>query len=1069
MTSVANDTSPQSLPRFGSAKFALPPRPRDLLRRPRLLDFLHERIHYKLNLVCAAAGYGKSSLLIDFAHETDYLVAWCRLDESDTDWIVLVSDVLKAFRFPFPEFQSILPQLSGQLEPEDLAKVLIREIAAGIDQYFILALDDFHALQAAPQAIRFFDALLADLPEQAHLLIAGRMLPPLKMTSLVARQQAAGLSEEHLRFTAEEIQSLIQLRNEVVVPTSEAEKIAANTEGWITGILLTTHLMWQGPIANLMRARQPESPVYNYLAEEVLDKQPEPLKQFLMESAVLPEMEPPVCDAVLGRSDSAALLQQAEARRLFVSVVGNEFYTYQYHHLFRDFLISKLNDRDPARLQELRRHAAQWYAQNEMPEAAVTFYVLAGDLMQAGKIAEAHAAAMFSSGRYSTLRHWAEQLVSIQHDIPVVYLYLATAQTDLGDLGTAERDLSIAVTGFLQHNDQDRYVVAIAQQSRLAYRHGLLDQALILAEQARSLAKERDQVLPLALALRYSGVYELALDRLTQAEDSLQQAVRHYRSIAYQFNLAWTLHDLANVLLARGQVTRAIEVQHEALEIWRQRGAPGPIAAALVHMGIGLHRLGQYQSALTTYHEALGWAERSGDPRWQAATLARQGDLLADLGDVQSALDLFRQALLKAEQSRDRETLLFLYRARARVERWAHNFDGALKWIEAAKSAPPNSVFSKLEIASLNGILLVESGRIEEGRKILEDACLALEQADRLADLARALLFRAYAAYRNEERAEAMASLERALGIADGLGYQQMLISEALSVREMLVALSSEPHLGQRLMALLVSAENMRSSAAQQPLPTTSMRSSSATSLEVRALGPGQIEKNGGELTRAAWTSQKARELFLFLIDRAPIARDEVLNIFWPDMSLARAVSNLHVTLFRLRHAIGDEIVMAEDRMCRLATGIEMHYDVRQFEQVARAALALALHDPRRLELLNQAATLYTGDYLTDLYVDWALSRREELNAMHIRVLREYADELIGFARYAEARAVITDALAVEPFQDELHERLLICLAESGLRHEVVNHYRRYRELLRNELGLEPPSKIRALYSRLLE
>jgi LuxR family maltose regulon positive regulatory protein len=616
MTSASNNTSPQSLPRFGAAKFTLPPRPLDLLRRSRLLDILHEHIHYKLNLVCAAAGYGKSSLLIDFAHDTDYPVAWCRLDESDTDWIVLASDILKAIRGPFPEFQSSLTQLSGQLEPEDLAKVLVQEIAAGIDQYYILALDDFHLLQAAPQAIRFFDALLADLPEQAHLLIAGRTLPPLKMTSLVARQQAAGLSEENLRFTAEEIQALIQLRNQVTVPTTEAEKIAANTEGWITGILLTTHLMWQGPIANLMRARQSETPVYNYLAEEVLDKQPEPLRQFLMESAVLPEMEPPVCDAVLGRSDSASLLEEAETRRLFVSVVGNEFYTYQYHHLFRDFLISKLNDRDPARLQELRRHAAQWYAQNEMPEAAVTFYVLAGDLMQAGKIAEAHAAAMFSSGRYSTLRHWAEQLASIQYEIPVVYLYLATAQTDRHALDTATRDLSIAVTGFLQHDDQDRYVVAIAQQSWLAYRRGLLDQALALAEQARSLAKERDQVLPLALALRYSGVYELALGRLAEAEDSLQQASRHYRSIDYPFNLAWTLHDLADVLLARGQVMHAIEVQHEALEIWRPRGVPRQLAAALLHLGQGLHMLGQYQSALTTYHEALSWAERSGDPRW---------------------------------------------------------------------------------------------------------------------------------------------------------------------------------------------------------------------------------------------------------------------------------------------------------------------------------------------------------------------------------------------------------------------------------------------------------------------
>ncbi|HZY45952.1 MAG TPA: hypothetical protein VFF70_14535, partial [Anaerolineae bacterium] len=375
-----NDTSPQNLPRFGFAKFTLPPRPHDLLRRSRLLDFLHEHIQLRLNLVCAAAGYGKTSLLIDFTHDTDYPVAWCRLDESDADWVVLVSDLLTAIRSPFPGFRSMLPQLIGQTEPADLANVLIREIETNIDQYFILVMDDFHLVQSSPDVIRFVDALLANLPEQAHLIISGRALPPLKMTALVAHQQVAGLSEEHLRFNTAEVQGLIQLRNDVAVSEAEAEKIAANTEGWITGILLTAHLMWQGLIANLMRARQSEAPLYEYLADEVLNEQPEPFRRFLMESAVLPEMEPSVCDAVLGRLDSADLLQQAETGRLFVSVVGNEFLTYQYHHLFREFLITKLNDQSPDRLKELRRRAANWYSDNAMPEAAVTFYVLAGDL-----------------------------------------------------------------------------------------------------------------------------------------------------------------------------------------------------------------------------------------------------------------------------------------------------------------------------------------------------------------------------------------------------------------------------------------------------------------------------------------------------------------------------------------------------------------------------------------------------------------------------------------------------------------------------------------------------------------
>src|SRR5512135_933571 len=469
MSSSPNQLLHQNQPRFGTAKFILPPRPRDLLQRPRLLDFLHDHIHLRLNLVCAAAGYGKTSLLIDFAHDTDYPIAWCRLDESDADWVVFAADLLAAIRSPFPEFQSMLPELIGQTEPADLAKVLIREIETNIDQYFILVLDDFHLTQSSPDVIRFVNTLLANLPDQAHVLLAGRALPPLKMTALVARQQVAGLSEEHLRFTSEEVKVLVQLRNGVSIASDEAEKITGSAEGWITGILLTAHLMWQGPVASLVRARAPEIPLYEYLADEVLDEQPEPLRQFLLESAVIPDMEPYVCDAVLERTDSAELLREAETRRLFVSAVGDEFLTYQYHHLFRDFLIAKLANRSPARLRELRGRAAEWYAAHEMPEAAVTFYVLAENLKRAGEIAETNAPKMFSSGRHSTLRRWAKQLASIELETPNLYLLLGVAEIDAGNFEAAESSLSTGSAGFLQRNDQDGYAAIIIEQSWLAY------------------------------------------------------------------------------------------------------------------------------------------------------------------------------------------------------------------------------------------------------------------------------------------------------------------------------------------------------------------------------------------------------------------------------------------------------------------------------------------------------------------------------------------------------------------------------------------------------------------------
>ncbi|MBI4770859.1 MAG: tetratricopeptide repeat protein [Chloroflexi bacterium] len=751
---MASTTSAGSrpVPRLSrSAKFSIPPRPPDLLRRPRLLNPLHEHIHRKLILISAAAGYGKSSLLADFVHDTDYPVAWLHLDEADHDLAALAADLALALQRAFPAFQSRLPTLAAQpgTTAAALAATLNREIETALDDYFILALDDFHLLDEAAPVVTFFDALLEDLPEQAHVLVAGRTRPPLRIVPLAARGQIFGLGEEHLRFTPAEVRDLLQLRNQLALPEAEAEKLVANTEGWITGILLTTHLMWQGLMASLIQARQSEAPLYDYLAEEVLDQQPEPLRPFLLESAVLPEMEPAVCDEVLGRSDSALLLRQAEARRLFISVVGNDFRAYQYHHLFRDFLIARLRAHDPERLRRLQARAADWYAAHGMAEAAVTFYVMAGHLARAAEVVEANAQEMRAIGRHATLRRWAEQLAVMAYDVPRLYLSLAKADTDADQLKAAEAELDIAAAGFARRNSAVGNLEVEIQRSWILIRQGDFQRALAIAQASAPRARALQLVDSTAHALRYVGVCQFNLGRLAEAEEHLQQAAQLLQDQPHPYDLAWTLSDLALVLRARGQTTRAARAQQQSLAILRERSAAFPLSIALNNIGWDLHMLGQYEAALETYGEALTWARQAGSSRSEALILAGRADVYADLDDRAAAADLCRQAMAKVEQVGDWGLAAYLYRAMARLDRWAGNFVSALEWLRrAAMAAGQGKGQAPLaHLEGLRGIILFEMGHTQDGRQVLDQACSDLEQAGVLVDLAQTLLSRACAEF----------------------------------------------------------------------------------------------------------------------------------------------------------------------------------------------------------------------------------------------------------------------------------------------------------------------------------
>jgi ATP/maltotriose-dependent transcriptional regulator MalT/DNA-binding SARP family transcriptional activator len=1065
-----------------TVKFSIPARSSDYLRRQALLDFLYSNTHRKLILIAAAAGYGKTALLTDFAHDADFPVIWCRLDEADRDLTVFVADLFQALHQRWPAFNSSVPKLAVQPEarPENLAQVLCQDIAQQLDEYFVFILDDFHLANVddAPPLLKFIDTLVLNLPDQAHLCIAGRTIPPLKLASLAARQQIAGLSEEHLRFTAQDVQALLQLRNRLALPLSEAEKMVANTEGWITGILLTTQLMWQGLVAKLVQARQADSPLYDYLANEVFEQQPEALQLFLRESAVLPEMEPVVCNEVLERANSAEYLRQAEARHLFISVVGDEFRTYQYHQLFREFLLAKLRARDPERLQALQLRAAQWYAEHGMAEAAVTFYVSAGDLRRAAQVADANARSLYFSGRQTVLRQWVEQLASVSHHVPEVHFMLARFDTDAGQVDRAEAELEVAVAGFERRRADLPLLEVENQRVLILYRRGAFEQALALATRVAAKAEAAQQTGVMARAVRYAGLSQFFLGHLTLAQASFEQAVQLFKVLRHPYDLAWALSDLANVFRVQGHMAQAAQTQKDALRLWRDQSAPGPLATALNNVALDLHLLGQYDAALSTYAEALDWAKRAANTYIEALILTGQADVWADLGERATAITLYQQAIRKTEQSQDWSLEVYLHRAMARLERWARNFVSALEWLRrAALIANHGRAVSSSPMANLDGlrgIIVVEMGYLDDGRAILNGACTELERIGSMMDLVQALFFKAGAEFRAGEFDGSAQSLARAFKTAEQIGSDQMLVSEALSLQDVLEGFSEHATLGRRSIDLLARAELARSHRARLGVAPgmkpsdvpASLQAGSA--LEVVALGSSRVVKSGEDVTRPDWTSPRARELFFYLIDRAPIARDRVLADFWSDKTQSKAVNNLHQQLFRIRRAIGDDVILLEEHEFRLKPGLALNYDVHRFETEAKAALALPATDLRRHEALASAIALYTGDYLADMPVDWALERRRSLSELHVTLLRVYVDELMNLMRYQDARNLLLQALTIEPFRDDLHHRMLLCLSALGWRHEIVSHYVKYREMMRAELGLDPPLELRNLYSQLI-
>jgi ATP/maltotriose-dependent transcriptional regulator MalT/DNA-binding SARP family transcriptional activator len=1055
------------------ARFTVPRTAPDILERPRLTEFIQRHLNRRLILISAAPGYGKTSLAVSFAHQADFPLAWLSLDETDRDIVTMVSDLFQSLHralldwMPPPPESLGLPSAASQ--PVSLGLALTQALDQAATDFTALVIDDFHLVDDSPTIIEFFDSFFETLPPQLHVILLSRQIPPLRIASLAARQEIAGLSEEHLRFTPSEVQALLEKRNNLTLPMSDAETLVSHTEGWITGILLSSQLIWRGLLSNVGLRREQESMLYDYLAEEVLEQQPQDLRTFLLEASVLPEMDSAACDVVLGRQgDSARMLEQLEAKRLFITAVGDPQPTYRFHHLFREFLQARLRQKNPLRLQHLQRRAAEQYEQSGMPEAAFNLYVACGDLARAGSMAEANAQGLFESGRREILLQWAKQLEQISLEVPRLQYWVGRAQCDRGEIEVAQEAADLAQSGFERRSDKNgltsvELINAWLSFLKSDYRSGLTRALAVLGR-----AEGEDLPLEMrAIAERYAGRCELELGRPQEALDHLRRASSWFAQVGNEYSHAQTLTDLALVLRVLGKTAEVSQTQQQVLSVWRKLGVPGQIAVVLNNVGYDMHMLGQYQSARAVFEEALEWARKSGERHAQAVVLISQADLLRDLGDNQLASDLYSVANKLAQEAGDTVLLSCIYWGMASINRTAGNYPASLEWLRRADLAVGASEEHSSPLnQALRGAVLGEMGDRDQALKSLRKAVQDLEvRGGDFGNLSWASLLLARALWVSGAMAEAETQLGRSFELARMLGYDQMLVREAIACREFLSTIGNSEELGVQVRSLLVRAENLPPSGRGKQELREGVNSSV---VDVNALGPARVVIDGREIPRTEWVSQRARELLFFLVDKTSVPRDELLAVFWPEAPQGRALTNLYQTLYRIRRALGGEVVVLRDQICQLAENLEVRYDVAVFEEAANRALALPYQDLRRIGALEHAVDLYLGDYLAYLPVEWARQRREELSELYVRVLREYADELVVLTRYSDARGVLGRALAVEPLQDDLHQRMMRVLAAQGRIHEVVEHYQHYCESLRREMGLDPPPETRSLYGSLI-
>ncbi len=345
----------------------------------------------RLTLISAPAGFGKTTLVSEWVAGCERPVAWLSLDEGDNDPTRFLTYLVAALQTIAANIgEGVLGVLQSPQPPsiESILTALLNEITT-IPDNFVLVLDDYHVIDAKPvdDALTF---LLEHLPPQMHLVIATREDPHLPLARLRARGQLTELRAADLRFTPAEAAEFL---NQVMGLDLSAEDIAAletRTEGWIAGLQLAA-LSMQGrqDVPGFIRAFAGDNRyIVDYLVEEVLQRQPEPVRSFLLQTAILDRLNGPLCDAVTGQEEGNARLEALERGNFFVVPLDDKRHWYRYHHLFAEVLRMHLMAEQPDQVATLHRRASEWYEQNGSAADAIRHALAAEDFERAADLVE---------------------------------------------------------------------------------------------------------------------------------------------------------------------------------------------------------------------------------------------------------------------------------------------------------------------------------------------------------------------------------------------------------------------------------------------------------------------------------------------------------------------------------------------------------------------------------------------------------------------------------------------------------------------------------------------------------
>lgn len=1076
------------------------PSSRGALPRERLFRLIEGSREKKVIWVSGPAGSGKTTVAAGYFDSCEAPCLWYQLDEGDADLSTLFYYLGVASKHAAPRYRRPLPLLTPEYLLgipvfakrffEQLCERLLGKTRFGPsfpDGGAAIVFDNYQDIPEESAFHEVMNAGLAAIPRGVSVIILSRSEPPPAYARLRAAGEMSFLGWDEIRLTAEESDAIATLKAGKDLGRETLSHLRRAADGWVAGLVLLLESLRLEELDPQVPGDLPRETIFSYFATELFDRSSRDVRDFLLETAFLPRMSARMAEALTGNPRSSRIFSALNRKHYFIARYASQGQEYQYHPLFREFLLDKANETlAPARLPDLRSRAAKVLEENGYAEDAVSLFREAEEWSEASRVILTHAPTLMSQGRWQTLRGWIEALPEpVMEQDPWLLYWLGASMLPTSPEKSKEC-FSGAFERFRSIRDAAGSFLALS---------GMLD----------------------SVSIRFDTVFEL--DQLIPLTGELLEAY-HHQFPSPEIESRMTASMLNALVLG--------QPANPALEYWRNRGlalaedAADMDTALRILLSLSFHRMlsGEPEKVpliLEAFHKrveagpytplyVLLQRDVQAFYHWLSADFQRNrwatedGIALADatgvhildpylnghgaagalsLGEVARAEGFLQkmQCCLRIVLTAHGETLYHNLMA------WNHllqhqlilasqHADLAIKF-GTAMGVPMLAPYQHLIKAMVMHELKDDgaaSTHLGEVRKIL--GTHQLRQAEFMA-----LLVEAWIAFDRGDEASGRECLRRAMalgrehGYANGFFWVNSMVA-GLCVKALEAGIETDYVQG------LIRRRNLMPDVPVHNLDNWPWQ------LRIYTLGQFELERDGVPVTFTGKVQQKPLRLLKALIafGGREVNQEQLSDALWPDAEGDLAYRSFETTLYRLRRLLGKDkaLLLNEGRLTldrqscwvdafaldRILTEAEALWKSWRPDQRARQASQDAAE--KAMQLTQKAVALYQGHFLEgEAEQLWLLSPRERLRAKVIRGIATLGGYWEACGAWETAVACYEKGLEVDDLAEEFYQHLMLCYHKLRRQAKALAVYRRCRAVLKAGLGMEPSADTKSLLHRL--